>query len=67
MGSEEGYNKESENDIKSDLHSNLEILLVSILQYKRSENNNQNQNEWQKLTQELVNVGEKNGNWFFYF
>ena len=61
MGSEEGYNKESENDIKSDLHGNLKPLLVSILQYKRSENNNQNQNEWQKLTQELVNVGEKNG------
>ena len=49
MGSEEGYNKESENDIKSDLHGNLEPLFVSILQYKRSENNNQNQNECQIL------------------
>ena len=38
MGSEEGYNKELENDIKSDLHGNLEILLVSILQCKRKEN-----------------------------
>ena len=45
MGSEEGSNKELENDIKSDLHGDLEILLVSILQCKRSENNNQNQNE----------------------
>ena len=26
MGSEEGYNKESENDIKSDLHGDSEIL-----------------------------------------
>ncbi len=59
MGSEEGYNKESENDIKSDLYGNLEIILVSILQCKRNENYNQNQNEWQKLTQELVNTGEK--------
>ena len=59
MGSEEGYNKESENDIKSDLHGNLEPLLVSILQCKRSENNNPNQNEWQKLAQELINAGEK--------
>ena len=53
MGSEEGYNKESENNIKSDLHGNLdgnlEPLLVSILQYKRSENNNSNQNECQIL------------------
>ena len=59
MGSEEGYNKELENDIKSDLYGNLEPLLVSILQCKRSENNNPNQNEWQKLAQELVNAGEK--------
>ena len=59
MGSEEGYNKESENDNKSDLYGDSEILLVSILQCKRRENNNPNQNEWQKLPQELVNVGEK--------
>ena len=59
MGSEEGYNKESENDIKSDLHGNLEPLLVSILQCKRKEKNIQNQNECQILTQELVNAGEK--------
>ncbi len=49
MGSEEGYNKESENDIKLDLHGNLEPLFVSILQYKINENNNSNQNEWQIL------------------
>ena len=49
MGSEEGYNKELESDIKSDLHGNLEPLLVSILQYKRNENNNSNQNECQIL------------------
>ena len=41
----EKYNKELENDIKSDLYGDLEILLVSILQCKRRENNNQNQNE----------------------
>jgi hypothetical protein len=45
MGSEEGYNKGLENDIESDLHGDLEILLVSILQCKRRENNNPNQNE----------------------
>ena len=38
MGSEEGYNKESENDNISDLYGDLEILLVSILQCKRKEN-----------------------------
>ena len=49
MGSEEGYNKESENDNKSDLYGDSEILLVSILQCKRNENNNPNQNECQIL------------------
>ena len=55
----EKYNKELESDIKSDLHGDLERLLVSILQCKRSENNNPNQGECQKLAQELVNAGEK--------
>ena len=55
----EKYNKELESDIKSDLHGDLERLLVSILQCKRSENNNPNQNECQKLAQELVDAGEK--------
>ena len=55
----EKYNKELESDIKSDLHGDLERLLVSILQCKRSENNNPNHGECQKLAQELVNAGEK--------
>ena len=45
----EKYNKEFESDIQSDLLCDLERLLVSILQCKRSENNNPNQNECQKL------------------
>ena len=53
------YNKELESAVKSDFHGDLERLLVSILQCKRSENNNPNQSECANLAKELFDAGEK--------
>ena len=53
------YGKELESAVKSDFHGDLERLLVSILQCKRSENNNPNQSECANLAKELFDAGEK--------
>ena len=55
----EKYKKELESDVKGEVHGDLERLLVSILQCKRSENNNPNQSQCQKEAQELFDAGEK--------
>jgi annexin A7/11 len=55
----EKYKKDLESAIKGEVHGDLERLLVSILQCKRSENNNPNQSQCQKEAQELFDAGEK--------
>ena len=55
----EKYKKDLESDVKGEVHGDLERLLVSILQCKRSENNNPNQSQCQKEAQDLFDAGEK--------
>ena len=54
----EKYNKDLESAIKSETSGDLERLLVSILQCKRSENNNPNVNECAAQAKELFDAGE---------
>ena len=54
----EKYKKDLESAIKSETSGDLERLLVSILQCKRSENNNPNVNECAAQAKELFDAGE---------
>ena len=54
----EKYKKDLESAIKSETSGDLERLLVSILQCKRSENNNPNMNECAAQAKELFDAGE---------
>ena len=54
----EKYTKDLESAIKSETSGDLERLLVSILQCKRSENNNPNVNECAAQAKELFDAGE---------
>jgi len=57
----EKYNKDLESAIKSETSGDLQRLLVSILQCRRSENNNPNQAECAAQAKELFDAGE--GKW----
>ena len=54
----EKYKKDLESAIKSETSGDLQRLLISILQCKRSENNNPNQAECEAQAKELFDAGE---------
>ena len=54
----EKYKKDLESAIKSETSGDLERLLVSILQCKRSENNNPNMEQCAEQAQQLFEAGE---------
>lgn len=55
----EKYNKDLEKDIIGDISGDFRKLCVSIIQGKRSTNQNPNTNECERLAKELYEAGEK--------
>jgi len=55
----EKYNKELEDDVKRDTSGNFRLLLVSLLQCKRSTNQTPDKDECEKIANELYKAGEK--------